>query len=678
MQEPGLLIISSDPVIGDSVAASDHASGMRVAGTTPGAGATELIASGEYGVVLVDADELPGGPAYYILDLRRRNPDAVVLVAATEPSRELLIELLHTGVYDFFLKPMSPADICSAVYHIYNEALAQARKPDKAQLSREVYRANRQLVELNETLRQHVSEFTILYQMGRDISGNENWSDALDRFLMELVKCLDADGAALLLFSDEEQRLAIRTNFQVDPPMLSQSCQVLLQSWKDNPRGEEIHPVESYREGAFTACLDRSKPWKFTAIPLRHRNRPFGFLLIEKLYRPGRDFKANYHFLNTLRTILGGEVANAAYISELRQLGRFNHKVLDNITSGVVTTDLEGNVRFSNEHARRLCPQIMKNDIVAFDSLFRSSALMGRFYDRLIHSSKDTHVFEVDYIGVENTKRPARLSITRMHDEILNGAVLVAIFEDLAEQKQLEREIRRNDRLRVLGQLSAGVAHEIRNPLTGIATSVEVLGTKVQGDEDKSRYITVILDEIRRLDEIIRNLLTFARPPKPQMNDMALSEIPNRVITLLSEQARKKGVELGIVDELEDDRCHADADLLTQVLLNLTVNSIQACRRGDAVKIQLSNESVTSSSGQGCARIDVIDSGVGVPHEVRSSLFDPFVTTKTHGTGLGLAISQQIIEEHRGEIVCEFLEKGTRFTVRLPVGDPVIIEQRMT
>jgi two-component system sensor histidine kinase HydH len=253
------------------------------------------------------------------------------------------------------------------------------------------------------------------------------------------------------------------------------------------------------------------------------------------------------------------------------------------------------------------------------------------------------------------------MSISKMHDDNLNGTVLVAIFEDLSEQKRLEREVRRHDRLRVLGQLSAGVAHEIRNPLTGIATSVEVLGTKLDPNDEKRRYIRVVLDEIKRLDEIIRNLLTFARPARPEMGEMALGEIPQRVMSLLGEQARKKGVEVSVDDQLEDDRCHADADQLTQVLLNIVLNSIQASRKGDSVRIVLENDH------GGYARIDVVDSGVGVPEEVRSTMFDPFVTTKTHGTGLGLAISQQIIEEHRGEIACEFLEKGTKFTIKLPV-----------
>lgn len=664
-----VLVVSSDPGLAEYVRSCEESTGLQVDGAGPGARATELLRGGAYGVVIIDADDLPGGAGYFILDLRKRHPDLVVLVAASDPSKPFLMELLHTGIYDFFLKPFVPAEICTAV-HVINRTVEERREAtDRTAISREVLRANKKLQELNETLRQHVSQLTILYQMGRDISDNENWSDALDRFLMALVNYLDADGAALLLFSDQERRLATRTNFQVDPPVLSQSCQVLLENWRNNPRGEEIHPIETYREGAYTACLDRHKPWKFTVIPLKHRNRSLGFLFVEKLYRSGLFFRSNFHFFNALQTILGQEVANASYISELRQLGRFNKSILDNITSGVVTTDLEGNVRFFNERAARMCPQLRGKDRIRFDGLFRSPTVGPSFYETLNRSSKDTHVMEVGYLGVGDRERPARVSVSKMHDDNLNGKVLVAIFEDLSEQKQMEREIRRNDRLRVLGQLSAGVAHEIRNPLTGIATSVEVLGTKLEDDNDKRRYIHVILDEIKRLDEIIRNLLSFARPAKPQMGDTVLGEIPARVVTLLSEQARKKGVHVDIDDRLANDRCFADANLLTQVLLNLVLNSIQASRRGDMVRIVMRNEENATQINQGFARIDVIDNGVGVPEEVRSSLFDPFVTTKSHGTGLGLAISQQIIEEHRGEIDCEFLDRGTRFTIRLPVGN---------
>ena len=112
----------------------------------------------------------------------------------------------------------------------------------------------------------------------------------------------------------------------------------------------------------------------------------------------------------------------------------------------------------------------------------------------------------------------------------------------------------------------------------------------------------------------------------------------------------------------------ADSNQLAQVLLNLVLNAIDACDRGNTVEVVLSSELDVEERVQGSVRIDVFDDGPGVSPQIRDHLFEPFVTTKTHGTGLGLAISQQIIEEHHGDIRCEFLEKGTRFTIRLPRG----------
>jgi signal transduction histidine kinase len=112
----------------------------------------------------------------------------------------------------------------------------------------------------------------------------------------------------------------------------------------------------------------------------------------------------------------------------------------------------------------------------------------------------------------------------------------------------------------------------------------------------------------------------------------------------------------------------ADTNQLSQVLLNLVLNAIDACDRGDTVEVVLSSEADADGRTEGSVRIDVTDDGPGVSPEVRDRLFEPFVTTKTHGTGLGLAISQQIVEEHHGQIRCEFLDRGTRFTIRLPRG----------
>ncbi|MCZ6766088.1 MAG: ATP-binding protein, partial [bacterium] len=183
-------------------------------------------------------------------------------------------------------------------------------------------------------------------------------------------------------------------------------------------------------------------------------------------------------------------------------------------------------------------------------------------------------------------------------------------------------------------------------------------------DADKTQYVRAILDEIHRLDEIIRNLLNYARPPHPQIGTCLLADLSNRVIQLLSDEAGKKGIQIEVQDKLLHRSCRADGNQLTQALLNIVLNGIQACKKNDQIEIILSNE---DADRKAYARIDVIDTGTGIRPEIRNRLFEPFVTTKTTGTGLGLAISQQIIEEHHGKISCRSLDKGTQFSIRLPV-----------
>jgi signal transduction histidine kinase len=507
------------------------------------------------------------------------------------------------------------------------------------------------------------AQLKTLYQMGRDLGDDENWSDALDRFLMALVSFMGASGSGLLLFSDRERSLSARAVFHIDDEMVSRSMATIRDGWAQHARRAEIHSLESYGESRATSCLECAASWSMTVIPLRHRGRALGFLLLDKSYASNRDFQRDYHFLSALQTIFTEEIANASYISDLRQLSRFNHKVLDNIRSGVVTTDLAGDIRYANSWAGDMCPRLrsLSRAVIAFDDVFRRP-LRADLFREFLDSAADSDVVEVECHGGRAHPFPARLRLAKMHDDHLNGTVVVAIFDDLSEYKRMEEVIRRNDRLRSLGQLSAGVAHEIRNPLAGLATTAEVLASKLQGDAEKIRYVDVMLDEVSRLDGIVRNLLAFARPPKPQVAPCGVADIVERVRTLVADPARGRGVQ---VEARASDatRCLGDASQLTQVVLNLALNAVQACASGERVSIDARRE---REGGREWVSIRVSDTGAGVPVEIRDNLFEPFVTTKTQGTGLGLAISRQIVEDHHGTIACEFLDRGTSFTVRLP------------
>lgn len=516
-----------------------------------------------------------------------------------------------------------------------------------------------------ERLQRVAAQLKTLYHMGRDLGEDENWSDALDRFLMALVNFMGANGAGLLLFSDHERALSARAIFHLDETLVARIIDTVRDGWKNHARGSEIHSLESYASGERpTSCLERTAGWSVTVIPMRHRGRALGFLVLDKSYTSGIDFQWDYHFLSTLQTIFAEEIANASYISELRQLSRFNHKVLDNIRSGVVTTDPHGLIRYANSWANEMCPRLrtVARVKIAFDDVFSAAEGTAGIFARFMTSESDSTVMEVECHAGEATF-PARLRLTRMHDDLVNGTVVVAIFDDLSELKRMEEALRRNDRLRAIGQLSAGVAHEIRNPLAGIATTAEVLSGKLEPGDDRLRYIRVILDEVTRLDGIVRNLLAFARPPRPTIAPCSVDELLERIRSLVGDQAQARGVVLQAVSAEPAIACLADASQITQVLLNLALNAVQACGAGDRVAVSARPE---SAGAREWIIIDIEDTGPGVPREIRATLFDPFVTTRAQGTGLGLAISRQIVEDHHGSLTCAFLERGTRFTVKIP------------
>jgi signal transduction histidine kinase/DNA-binding NarL/FixJ family response regulator len=685
--EPRVLLFSGDSGLTSRLERELARTGIQQSQWRPGQPAPDLPPGG-FHLILLDLDDTAQSLARLdeaVAWLRRGSDGAAVFAVAQDPTRDQLLHLLHIGVDGFMQKPVDVFELAAgirdachrSVFSRFSAEIFHRFKDSQSLLGRSqmelhdaIVRSNEELQSLNRRLHKVVSQLKTLYHMGRDLAENENWSDALDRFLMALVSFMGADGAALLLFSYNNSVLATRSSFQIDQDICTGACAQIISQWKRHTRSTEIHSLESYGSGNYGSCLEGESRWRMTLIPLRHRNRPLGFLLLEKDYKDGHDFKGDYDFLSTLQTIFVEEIANASYISELRHLSRFNNKVLDNIRSGVITTDLHGMVNYSNEWARGMCPGLVgpKPEPIHFDELFESRQFGGEFYDRVIKSQKNSHVLEVVCRGGAREPFPARLRTAKMYDDNLDGMVIVAIFEDLTEQRRMEAEIRRNDRLRVLGHLSAGVAHEIRNPLTGIATSAEVLGDRLGRDNENVKYIRAILDEIHRLDGIIRSLLDFARPPKPQLAPCSLPAIIDRVFSLLSEEASKKGVHLKLGEGPDTVFCEADSSQITQVLLNVVKNAVQACSPGDAVTLDVKQER-PSESDPGYAkvvRIDVLDSGPGVPREVRETLFDPFVTTKTKGTGLGLAISQHIVEEHNGSIKCDFLPKGTRFSIRLP------------
>lgn len=238
------------------------------------------------------------------------------------------------------------------------------------------------------------------------------------------------------------------------------------------------------------------------------------------------------------------------------------------------------------------------------------------------------------------------------------------------EQKDRLKKMYRTDRLAMMGQLAAGAAHEIRNPLTSIRSTIQYLKKDIQ-DQEKREMAEGLIMEVDRINEIIQGLLSFAKPSELELEMINLNELLEQSVKLITNTAAKKQIEINCRFLPEKTRIHADPGQLKQVFLNILINAIQAIENKGEIDIELVNNtssSIYSSGRTAGASIIFKDNGKGIPPENQEKIFDPFFTTKQDGTGLGLSISYGIINKHGGDISIEStLGKGTKVIVKLPL-----------
>ena len=356
------------------------------------------------------------------------------------------------------------------------------------------------------------------------------------------------------------------------------------------------------------------------------------------------------------------EAALQANIINYEELSQLNSMIVSNIETGLLTTNTRGNIRVFNPYA------VFMTGISQEEAYDKPISTLFPALAHLFDSVTDMIRGEFEYVPKAGQHMFFGYSAVPLEEAQKSTASVIFNFRDITANLRMEEALKRADRLAVLGELSAHLAHEIRNPLAAMTGSVQMLAEQGAIGENDARLLSIVLRESNRLNKLITDFLAYARPSSPHKVPVELKALAEDMRQLLLADNRFTSIE--IVNLIPSQVViMADAHQFSQVLMNLLSNSADAMPDGGTITIE-AHIAVTAGNASPktpCAVITVSDSGYGIDAEAARHLFEPFWTTKPSGTGLGLAIIYRIIEGHGGTISVDTpADGGCRVTIMLP------------
>jgi two-component system sensor kinase FixL len=356
-----------------------------------------------------------------------------------------------------------------------------------------------------------------------------------------------------------------------------------------------------------------------------------------------------------------GQSLEALRISDARWRAVINAAV-----DGIVVINQRGLIEVFNHAAERMFGY-RESDVVG-----RNVSMLMPEPDRSRHDGYIDHHLrtgERKIIGIgrsvtarrhDGSQFPVHLSVGEF--EVDGEKHFTGILHDLSRRTELEERLREATALARLGEMAAVIAHEVKNPLAAVRGAVQVIGSRLPSNTTDSAIIKEVIARIDALNDLIQDLLVFARPPAPKLTGVGLRGLVQSVIELMKRDPAFADVELVVGGDTP--HLQGDPALLTIALQNLIINAAQAMQGRGTVRIAL-------RENDGWHHVEIADSGPGIPAEIRASLFRPFKTTKARGTGLGMATAKRLTELHGGRIHVQCPETGgTIVTIDLPAAPP--------
>jgi len=416
------------------------------------------------------------------------------------------------------------------------------------------------------------------------------------------------------------------------------------------------------------------KPFNFDVwkiLPIRNSYLVVGVNLegyYTRLNQTRRRIILNYSIIMAL-VLLGIYVIfklQETYIVKktLNEMKVYTSKLLETMDNAVISVDNNGNIKTFNRKSEEIfgkkkekvlnkdCQEVLNLNILE-ESIFKKC---------LLEKKNISQEIILEEKGLK--KKILDLNSSFLTDESGEITGLVAVIRDVTEIKDLNEEVARHKRLAALGKLSAGIAHEIRNPLSSIRGLAQFVYNSFSKTDERKEDLNTIIQEVDRLNKLVVQVLDFAKLKKPNLTPFSLNDLIRKIAELFKLEIKDKQIKFDLELSPDIPQIQADEDQVRQITMNVIINAIQAIPKKGEIKIKTESALL---KGEPAIKLIIEDSGIGITEKDFSQIFDPFFSTKDKGSGLGLSIVYKLVEGHQGEIKVESKEgKGTKFVIFLP------------
>ena len=437
--------------------------------------------------------------------------------------------------------------------------------------------------------------------------------------------------------------------------------------------GEVICFEDSKHDPRATAIdrriTEKLKRGQIVYAPLTVKGKIIGCMGVNRPREGARISKSEIEAFTIFANQASIIIENSRFHEQLLAERNLNKSILESSPSGILTLDKKGTITAVNGEAAR----ILGVDPIRILSERVDEAALGHSGFRIfedIFRDPVSRTKEYATIGHDGLQHFVEVTVSPLKDDGGHEAGTLFFFKDQTEKKRIGEQIQRMSKLASIGQLAAGIAHEIRNPVMGIAATMELISENLEPDHPQRQLLTKSLEEIERMDNIIGELLSLAQPRRMNPQPADVNRLIHDAADFLASLCQKENIELVLHADPLIPFVPVDTKALREVIVNVALNAIQSMKGRGGGTLTIATASPDHRLYEmepGSVQITVDDTGEGIPQGIRDRIFDPFFTTRPDGTGLGLYNCHRIIEAHSGAI---FMEEGpaggTRVHILLP------------